>query len=246
MESPLDRDAVTVRNNVSVTIAITSQNKTLLQLCRLFTPRNLPLFIVDGRGGCHGMRAIQHVIENAPSDWTVLLDEDAFIIDTSRLERLLEWAMRTGAACVGMCDGGVVPIRTGNPNALNPFFNIIDLSRVRAKWHEPDCRAYIGAGHNMREVWPPKHVLTEGVRYQFGDFENYYCFYFWLQAVGLEMQWLTARTHTDGVSTVLNDHTGRPLVLHTWYGRRFGRHRQQTARIVRAARWVAARHKCSG
>jgi hypothetical protein len=167
------------------------------------------------------------------------LDEDAFILDFERLCELVAWSARTGTACVGMSDGGIVPIRRHNPNALNPFFNIIDLQQVRRLWNVSECRSHMFTGHTMRELWPPEHIITPGAPYEFDDFETYYCFYFWLKAVGLKMAWLTGTTHEDGTATLLNDVSGRPFLLHTWYGRTFGRDAQQTSRIVRAAQWVA-------
>jgi hypothetical protein len=225
---------------VDATIVITSLSTELLRLCRSFIPSGVPVFVIDGRHGRYGIRAIKHVIEHAPCERAILLDEDAFIIDFVRLRRLLAWTAGTGTACIGMCDGGVLPIRTHNPNSLNPFFNIIDLSQVRRKWSEAECRSHIYDGHTMRDLWPPRHILTPGVSYRFDDFESYYCFYFWLRASGLKIEWLTGSTHTDGVSTLLNDRMGEPFLLHTWYGRTFGRDLAQTERIVRAALWVAS------
>jgi hypothetical protein len=221
------------------TIVITSQNRELRQLCRSFIPSTVPVFIVDGSNRCYGMRAIKYVIETVPCDRVILLDEDAFILNFTRLRRLLTWTANTDTACIGMGDGGVVSTRTHNPNALNPFFNIIALNKVRQKWNETTCRAYMAAGCEMCDLWAPNGV-TAGVAYQFDDFEPYYCFYFWLWANGFKMEWLTARTHADGVSTLLNDRHGKPFLLHAWYGREFGHDPDHTERIGRAALWAAA------
>lgn len=229
-------------DSCDATIVVTSMNRALRKLCQLFIPRDFPVFVVDGARGCWGIRAIEYVIDNAPCDRAVLLDEDAFIMDADRLRRLVSWSGRTRTACVGMCDGGVVPIRTYNPNALNPFFNILDLRQIRQQWDANECRSFTGAARNVLELRAPEHVLTPGVSYRFDEFEPYYCFYFWLHAKAFPINWLRAETHRDGISTLLHDMEGEPFLLHTWYGRTFGREPRHTARIVSAAQWVARRN----
>ena len=221
-----------------VIIAIPSQNQELLQLCRLFIPPTIPVLVLEGRHGIYGMRAIAHLVENADCRMAVLLDEDAFIVDVSRLLSLVEWSASNQIACVGMGDGGFIPSRLHNPNAFNTFFNIINIELVRARWNASECRSHKGRGQTMSELWCPQHVLTPGVPYEFNDFEPYYCFYFWLHAVGLRMEWLAASTHDDGISTLLSDRLGVPFLLHAWYSRRFSTDPQQRQRILAAALWA--------
>jgi hypothetical protein len=221
------------------TIVITSQSRELLAICRSFLPTWLRIHVLDGTGRLFGMRAIQFAIEQIDARRTVLLDEDAFVFAPSGLLSLIEWSSAAGSACVGMPDGGVVQPRTFNPNAMNPFFNILDLQQVRDRWNEDECRACRGTGTSMTHLWAPDDVISPDVPYAFCDVEAYYCFYFWLRQVGLRMDWLSAHTHTDGMSTVLSDRQKQPFLLHTWYARRFGRDRAETRRITAAALWAA-------
>jgi hypothetical protein len=225
---------------LGATIVITSVNSELLKLCKSFIPAGVDVFVIDGRDGRYGMQAIAYAIEHAPGDRAILLDEDAFILNFSRLRGLLEWAVESGSACIGMSDGGVLPIRQHNPNAMNPFFNVLDLGQVRRLWNPAEVRAMRRAGSKMAELWPPEGILTPGVPYEFDDFESYYCFYFWLREQGLRLDWLTGRTHVDGISTILHDRSREPFLVHAWYGRRFGRDPLQTDRILKTAVWAAA------
>ncbi len=228
--------------SLAATIVIPSINPELRKLCRSFIPVDAPVWVVDGSNGWHPMRMIEHVIDSAPGEMAILLDEDAFIFDFDKLSRLVEWVASNRIACAGMGDGGFVPIRQHNPNAFNSFFNIIDLGQVRAKWNATECRSHKGTGRSMTRVWCQPDVLSPAVPYEFNDFEPYYCFYFWLHAAGLRMDWLTGQTHIDGISTILNDKSGEAFLLHTWYARRFGTDPRQRERITSAALWATIQH----
>jgi hypothetical protein len=224
---------------MSTAIIITSQNEELLDLCRSFVPRQFPVVVLDGRNDMYGIKAIVQAVETVPHDRIVLLDEDAFIFDAVKFTRLLAWAADDGAACIGMSDGGVVPIRRHNPNVLNPFFNILDLAAIRARWNKDECLSFAGRPI-AQELLPPKEMLVSPRGYAFDEFEKYYCFYFWLHATGFRLHWLSAETHIDNVSTLLHDHTGQPFLLHTWYAREFGAKPSQKERITQAAEWAAS------
>ena len=92
----------------------------------------------------------------------------------------------------------------------------------------------------MTDAWPPPSLLKPDVPYLFDDYEPYYCFYFWLAAAGLSTGYLDARLHSDGLSAVVLDHEGEPVVIHTWYGREFdspgGPMRERILDVVEFAR----------
>jgi len=225
---------------LGATIVITSLNSELLSLCRCFIPPDVRVMIIDGHDGRRALRSIRQAVEHVEDDHAILLDEDAFILDFSRVERLLSWAKSIASVCIGMPEGGVLPIRQHNPNAMNPFFNIIDLTVLRRFWDPEEIQSHQGDGAKMTTVVPPPDVLTTGAAYTFNDFEGYYCFYFWLQAKGLRLDWLTGHTHTDGISTILYDNTREPMLIHTWYARRYSHDAAQTARITQAALWASS------
>jgi hypothetical protein len=216
------------------TIVITSTVPDLVALARSFLDDAWPVYVIDGSDGCYGLPAIRHVIEHVPSRRAVLLDEDAFIFDNERLRELVTWADEQGLAAVGVPDGGVFATRRQNPNALNTFFNVLDLDAIRAVWSLDACLAWRGRGAEMTEPWPPLTLFKPEVPYVFDDYEPYYCFYFWLHAAGLSTGYLDARTHSDGMSTIVLDHEHRPLLIHAWHARKF-EHPHMRDRILDAA-----------
>lgn len=203
------------------TIVITSASAELLAISRSLLDEEWPIYVIDGSQGRYGLAAIRHAIENVSARRAVLLDEDAFVLDNERLRDLVASSAQRGLDAVGVPDGGVVGMRVHNPNALNPFFNILDLASIRRVWDAEQCLSWMGRGSEMTAPWPPASLLKPEVPYVFDDYEPYYCFYFWLNHVGLTTGYLNAYTHSDGVSTVVLDHEQRPLVVHSWYARKF-------------------------
>jgi len=214
------------------TIIITSTAGGLFEITLSFLDDKWPVYVVDGSNGCYGLPALEHAVENVPARWAVLLDEDAFVLDNARLRDLVAWTAASGHAAVGVPDGGVIPRRTHNPNALNLFFNILDLEAIRAVWNPLACRRWMGRGSKMTRPWPPAPLLKPDVPYQFDDYEPYYCFYFWLAEVGLSTAYLDAREHSDGLSVIVLDHEGQPVAIHSWYAREFDDEGPMRTRIL--------------
>jgi hypothetical protein len=222
--APVPRGNVGSRNVGIVddaTVVITSTGGELLETTVSFLDDVWPVYVVDGSEGCYGLPALRHVIEQVSARWAVLLDVDAFVLDNTRLAGVVSWAAHHGHAAVGVPDGGIISHRTHNPNALNLFFNVLNLDAIRTVWDERACRRWIGRGSAMTRLWPPESLLKPGVAHQFDDYEPYYGFYFWLADVGLSTGYLDARDHSDGVSTIVLDQEGQPVVIHSWYGREF-------------------------
>ncbi len=180
-----------------------------------------PIYVVDGSRRCYGLPALAHAIENVSARWGVLLDEDCFIMDNTRLRGLIAWAEAHGHAAVGVPDGGVIPRRDHNPNALNLFFNVLDLAAIREVWDPDQCQSWMNRGSEMTHPWPPESLLKPDVPYLFDDYEPYYCFYFWLREAGLSTGYLDARLHSDGLSAIVLEQTGHPVAIHSWYAREF-------------------------
>lgn len=203
------------------TIVITSADPDLLAIARGFLDDTWQVYVIDGSKRCYGLSAIRHAIERVPTRRAVMLDEDTFVLDNQALRDLVLRAGELELSAVGVPDGGVISMRTHNPNALNPFFNVLDLAAIRAVWDAQACLRWEGKGSEMTSPWPPAALLKSEVPYVFDDYEPYYCFYFWLEHTGLRTGYLDARTHTDGMSTIVVDQAGRPLVIHSWHGRKF-------------------------
>ena len=222
-----------------VTVVINSTGGELFQITLSFLDDDWPIYVVDGSDGCYGLPALRHAVENVPTRWGVLLDEDAFVLSNERVRGLVAWAAQDGYAAVGVPDGGVFPRRPHNPNALNLFFNVLDLEAIRRVWDADDCARWMDRGSEMTHPWPPASLLNPGVPYVFDDYEPYYCFYFWLADAGLSTGYLDARMHSDGLSAIVLDHATQPIVAHTWYAREFdtpGPMRERILDVVEYAR----------
>lgn len=222
------------------TVVINSTGGELFQTTLSFLDASWAIYVIDGSDRCYGLPALRHAIENVPARWGVILDEDAFVLSNDRLRDLISWAEHNGHAAVGVPDGGVIPRREHNPNALNLFFNVLDLEAIRRVWDVEQCKRWMNRGGEMTRAWPPAALLKHDVPYLFDDYEPYYCFYFWLADAGLSTGYLDARLHSDGLSAIVLDPSSEPLVIHTWYAREFdhpgGPMRERILDVVEYAR----------
>jgi hypothetical protein len=150
------------------------------------------------------------------ADWVISLDEDAFVLDPARLLGLVRIMDEGGYAACGMPDGGVVGIRRHNPAACNAYFNIFDLRRVREVWN--DWGRVLSATH--RPEYEARVAAFAGrTPFAFDHFERYYGVFFSLLGAGERFLYLDAEDWPDGVSTLLKNADGAPLLVHCWYSR---------------------------
>ncbi len=150
------------------------------------------------------------------ADWVINLDEDAFVLDPDRLFGLVRVLEEGGYAACGMPDGGVVPIRRHNPAAYNAYFNVFDLRRVRRVWQDWDR---VRAATHRPEYEGLVAPFARRTTFAFDHFERYYGAFFALLDAGERFLYLDAEEWQDGVSTLLKDPAGAPLLLHCWYTR---------------------------
>lgn len=133
------------------------------------------------------------MLRDGECDVAVNIDEDAFIVDPQAVLDLVGTLLEGGYANIGCSDGD--PATTGrDPVVTNPFFNILNLTLIRTKFH-----------HRLLQRKPE-------------DAEPYYPFFHWL-ADTFPTLYLPARRHADGITTLALDPQQRPLCLHTWFSR---------------------------
>ncbi len=149
-------------------------------------------------------------------DWVVNLDEDAFVLDTRELVRLIHHMDLHGYAACGMPDGGVVRIRRHNPVACNAFFNVFDLRRHRPVWRYWER---VQSERHRGEYESCVAPFARRTPYAFDHFERYYGVFFSILQAGERILYLDAEEWHDGVSTLLKSHAGKPPLLHCWYTR---------------------------
>jgi len=174
------------------------------------------------------------------ADWVVNFDEDVFVLDPERLFKLLRFMKERRYAACGMPDGGVVEMRRHNPVACNAFFNIFDLRRVRGPWQ--NWEAVKAARHKTayEQAAPP---FARRTPFAFDDFEPYYGLSYTLLDAGEKILYLDAEEWQDGVTTLLKDAEGEPLLLHGWYSRTWELNTETRERFRLAVDYVFRRGK---
>lgn len=161
-------------------------------------------------------------------DFVINIDEDAFVIDNQKLEKLLQYVIDNNYINCGMPDGGVVDIRKHNPLVTNPFFNILNVKEIRKQFDVKEIIKNYSSHNPEFEKYSPYHLMKNKFAYDY--FEPYNPFFVWL-ATNFKTLYLDAEVHTDGLSTILKDHLNQPFLLHSWYSRFYGVDQMHTKRI---------------
>lgn len=167
-------------------------------------------------------------VVNSRADIVINIDEDAFVIDNNRLKNLLTYVLDNDYVNCGVSDGGVIPIRKHNPLVTNPFFNIINVAKVREKFDLKNIKENYSEHRKEFEKFTPFDLMRGEYAYDY--YEPYVAFFVWM-ATNFKTLYLDADTHKDGISTILKDHDNQPFMLHSWYSRFYGVDEHHTQRI---------------
>jgi len=160
---------------------------------------------------------------NVEADWIIHIDEDAFMLDSSRIELLLMYMEEHGYVCAGIPDGGVLDIRFHNPVACNAFFLILHRKAILPYIHDFETIRSCKWREEYREL-TPEIVLSKGLRFEYCECEPFYGLYFWLCSKKFPILYLDAEEwsgESERTSCLLKDHTDMPFLLHTWYSRQY-------------------------
>ncbi len=193
-------------------VATRSMNDFLYDASGELLGLDCPRYRLAGTDNFGYFRELLHI----DADWVISIDEDAFVLDPARLRGLVRVLEEGGYAACGMPDGGVVPIRRHNPAACNAFFNVFDLRRVRRVWQDWD---HVRSATHHRAYEKLASSFARRTTFAFDHFEHYYGAFFSLLDAGERLLYLDAEEWRDGVSTLLKDAAGDPLLLHCWYTR---------------------------
>lgn len=169
------------------------------------------------------------LIGDTTCDIAINIDEDAFVINDNGILELIEFMMKEGYIYCGMPD--CITVRHGNPIVTNPFFNIINIKKIREKLNRADIDNF-DYGRFRQELIDrlPSTVNCTNGSFEYFDIESYYTLFLWM-AYHFTPLYLDADICTDGTSSVLKNHIGHPIVLHSWYSREYRRDIRQTERI---------------
>lgn len=173
------------------------------------------------------------ILKDTDCDIAINIDEDAFITDWDPIIELIDYVVKYNIANAATPDAGPGCPRHHNPIVTNPFFNVLNLKLIRTKYTTPkEVQKFSYENHREDMIAKFPQALLDTLEYDLNciDFEPYYPFFFWV-AYHFDTLYLPAVGHSDGFSTILHDHQGRPFCLHSWFARKFKVQKFHTRRI---------------
>lgn len=173
------------------------------------------------------------ILKDTDCDIAINIDEDAFITDWNPIIELIDYVVKYNIANAATPDAGPGCPRHHNPIVTNPFFNVLNLKLIRTKYTTPkEVQKFSYENHREEMIAKFPQALLDTLEYDLNciDFEPYYPFFFWV-AYHFDTLYLPAVGHSDGFSTILHDHQGRPFCLHSWFARKFKVQKFHTRRI---------------
>ncbi len=171
---------------------------------------------------------LYQVIADTETDWVINIDEDAFVCNVAALQHLFDYCIENHYINCGMPDGGVVHLRDGNPLVTNPYLNILHTKAIREQF---DINKLIESPNQTR--FSQTDLLVGAHDFNAVDVEPYYPFFIWMSN-HFKTLYLKATNHPDGESTILYNHLGEEVLIHTWYSRFYNRDPFHTRRINNA------------
>jgi len=209
----------------NVKIVTRTYGKKLHEYCKKFI--DLPYEIVPIKK--LGNKQYMEKILSLDADFIINIDEDCFIYDNNEILDLMQYMIDNNYDYCGVPDGGIFNIRHGSPIAMNPFFNIFDLRKIRQKFLDSKIDNETVAYKDERLLERVKIPLkSELCTYALN--ENYYPIFYWL-ARNFNPLYLNGFTHTDewveadGVThndewtSVVLSHRNKKICYHTWLAR---------------------------
>lgn len=164
-----------------------------------------------------------HLFEsNKYSGYIVNADEDFFLMNEGLLDSVILSMQKNNFAYCGVPDGGIISHRNNSVFNVNPFFNVFNVDLIKTK---------IKSFNNSKQYDYANKVEKNAVLN-----EPFAGFLYWLH-LNFTGANFTHIESTDGISTVIkiND---KPLGIHSWYSREYGKDPAQTERIDRCLEYA--------
>lgn len=170
------------------------------------------------------------MLQDTDCDWAVNIDEDAYVVDNQAILDLLDYMRSNDITNCGMSDG--IMVRPCNPAVTNPFFNILNLSAIRKKFDLEEIKNFNYFEHRdaILAKLPPHLLQVDAERLSMTREEPFYNFFLWM-AYRFRTLYLDAEMHPDGISTILKNHQGQPMLYHSWFSREWRKDATHTRRI---------------
>lgn len=204
----------------SVAICTYSQCPRLFRSCKEFTKvlpfRHIPLY---------KWRPIYTAdLLSIDADWVIHIDEDAFLFNPNSLLKIINFMSKHGFSCAGVPDGGVIPHRTHNPLACNPFFMILNRKEI-LRHGETHADIIAQTEFNPELIkYTPTWIKNKHTHYEYCTCEPFYGIFFWLLLHGQKILYLKSYQTNfpeDDISTILLDCNETPFIAHSWYSREY-------------------------
>jgi hypothetical protein len=208
---------------IKKTIVTRSQNNELYAIFKsLWNDNNIFVQRTDFPGYTGALDYLLHLFTDEYSGWIVNVDEDFFLTNEKLMDDLLLYMQENDFAYCGVPDGHVISHRNNSIFNVNPFFNIFNVDLIKTKIKKFDNSRSFEYGNRVE-----KNAILN---------EPFAGFLYWLH-LNFKHTSFTHIESTDGVSTVikLND---KPLGIHSWYSRHYGKDLAQTERIDRCIEWA--------
>ncbi|MCF8272807.1 MAG: hypothetical protein K9I95_03150 [Flavobacteriaceae bacterium] len=215
-------------------ILSTVNNFKLYRKSSALYPKEIKSYVIDGRNGMFGVHSINFMMKifsKKDIEWLILMDEDALFINSDLVFPLINHMDRNDYIICGMRDGGMLPERSGSPYAMNPFFSIINLKKLKTIWNKKEMLA----SHYIEDDEFEDDL--SGLKYPYNKksmSEPYYCFYFWLKRKHHKLLYLDVSLpfKDDQITNIVHDLEGKSILYHTWFSREYGDERgRHTSRI---------------
>jgi carbonic anhydrase/acetyltransferase-like protein (isoleucine patch superfamily) len=183
-------------------------------------------------GDWGGAKYLYDLILDNRYDWVVNIDEDFFTFNENAIFELFDYMIENEYDYCGISDGGMCVHRQHSPIVMNPFFNIFNSKKIRDALDNVSYVETFRYDHSMYRHMPDN--IKEGFNWTNDNYEPYYPFFYWLPERGFKPLYLESNEAEDGISTVLKNHLGVDIGIHTWYTRNYGVDQFHTDRINKA------------
>lgn len=185
-------------------------------------------------GTYEAAKYLYDIIRDERFDWIINIDEDFFTYDTNSIMSLLTHMIDNEIDYCGMSDGGMCIHRFHSPIVMNPFFNIFNSKKIREALDDVGYVENTFKYNDSMYQYMPKKI-KDNFPWVNDNFEPYYPFFYWLPCRGFTPLYLESyELEEDNISTVLKNHEGVEMGIHTWFTREYGRDVKHTTRINRA------------
>ena len=184
---------------------------------------------VNCSGTYGSAKYLYDLILNNTYDWIINIDEDFFTFDESAIFDMLDYMKDNGYDYCGVSDGGMCIHRKHSPIVMNPFFNIFHAKKIREALDDVSYVETFKYDNSMCEYMP--NNIKNGFEWDNDNFEPYYPFFYWLRVRGFKPLYLESYEYSDKISTILKNHNGVEIGIHSWYSRNYGIDHEQTNRI---------------